>query len=128
MSSPSSSSASNLKKYHYWITNKNDRILQLYWLEDKGQTIILSKCIYEETATTRLNKPFILRENLIIYESTVQVECNVVELNKNSRFIYNDDFTILEIEGKADIDLAETTFQTLSTDSKSESNVLFFVD
>ncbi len=115
-------------RYHYWITNKKNTILPLYWLDDKGEKTSLPTYIYDETNKSKLNRSYVLRENLVVHETEIYTDYYVVKLNDNVRFIYNDEITILEVDRDPDINFAETTFETLCTESKDDSNVLFFVE
>jgi hypothetical protein len=98
----------------------------LYWLADKGKEITIPKYLYNETLEIELNKPFKLKENEVIHKTNINITCNVVELDKKSRYLFNKDFTILEIDDK-NIKFAERTFETLSTETKDDV-VIFFCD
>jgi len=100
--------------------------MNLYWLSDKGVQKRLKKCIYQEISETILRRPYVLKENLVISESSTMIDCNVIEISRFARFIINDKYTILELD-REDNQFAEKTFKTLCTET-NENAVIFFVD
>lgn len=117
-------------RYHYWIVNRkrrnHEQVMNLYWLSDQGVKKPFKKCIYQEVSETILRRPYVLKENLVISESFSTMDCNIVEISSSARFIFNDKYTILELDHE-DNDFAEKTLKTLCTET-DENVVIFFVD
>lgn len=108
--------------YHYWINNKEGKILPLYELNEKGKEIYRKKCIYTPIDSRTTNRSISLVENKIVSEMDILEKFNLVEISPKCRFIFNDKITLLEMDGR-NIELVFELFFSLT-----EDDVIFFID
>lgn len=109
--------------YHYWISKK-DSILNVYSLRDRGYETTRKKYLYKNISTRSVNRGIVLSENKVVDKMDIDEVFYCKDLTSKCRLLFNDQLTILEMDGK-NMDLAFDIFFTLT---ESSENALFFID
>lgn len=114
--------------YHYWISDAKSNILNVYKLNTMGETVFIKRKIYQETKRIKTNRTISMVENKIISEMNIKDEYRMVYLSEKCRILFNDQITILEMDG-FNCDIALDIFSLISNtnDENDEDELVYFV-
>ena len=113
--------------YHYWISNSKSEILNVYKLNTMGESVFIKRKIYQETKRIKTNRTISMVENKIISEMNIKDKYRMVYLSEKCRILFNDQITILEMDG-FNCDIALNIFSLISnTEVDDDDELVYFV-
>lgn len=115
----------NYTTHHYWITDSKGNILDVCKLNPSGKEKILKRKIYKSIKSLKTNRSISMVENKVISEMNIYDLYKVETISDRCRILYNDHYTIVEIDGY-NSDIALEIFSSIC--NNDEEFVIFDID
>ena len=92
-----------------------------------GESVFIKRKIYQETKRIKTNRTISMVENKIISEMNIKDKYRMVYLSEKCRILFNDQITILEMDG-FNCDIALNIFSLISnTEVDDDDELVYFV-
>ena len=111
--------------YHYWISNRNLCILNVYNLISPGETVIKKRKIYKQGRIVKTNRSINMVENKVISEMNIEDVYNTISISDKCRLFYNTNITLLEMDG-TNVEIALHIFECIS--NNKDEFIIFDID
>lgn len=108
--------------YHYLISDNKFNIINVCKLAT-SEKISIKRKIYKQNKSIKTNRTISMIENKIIAEMNIDDIYNVIDLSNKCKLLYNNQITILEMNGY-NTEIAIEIFSLISNNDEE----LIFVD
>ncbi|MDD4930566.1 MAG: hypothetical protein PHG66_00225 [Candidatus Colwellbacteria bacterium] len=108
--------------HHYWISDNKGNILNVYKLVSSGDKKAVRRKIYSRIKSIKTNRTISMSENKVIGEMNIDEIFNVVHVSDKCRILYNDQLTLIEIDGHS----SDTALEIFSLIANNEEEFVMF--